>query len=267
MCFLKIFFFSLLFILTFQLAGGVKILTESINHSDGGKKASGTVFIEGNMVRVDLEGESGQSIIYNLDKMDITIINHPEKSWIKITKKQIDDSRAQIKKQMEMIMEQQKAVLEGLSPEQRAAVEAQMKEITGQTDALRVKYTKTDRKGKWNKQECTIYDGMAGNRKVEEICTVPPDKLNCSTDEIEKLKQISTDFAVNDYQDGSAAWHSIKETGIPVIQKSIDNGKTIFTNTLISFQNKKISADKFKVPAEYKEVKMPTMEKTPPVKK
>jgi hypothetical protein len=258
MHFFKFFFLTAFFVSTLSLSGGVKILTESLDHSDG-SKATGTVLIDGDMVRVDMEEDGGQAIVYDLGKKVITIINHQEKSWIKLTKKQIDDSRAQIKKQMKTIIEQQKALLDSLPPDQREMVEAQMKEITGQTKEIEIKYVKTDRTGKWNDQKCTIYDGIAGNKKVEELCTVVPKKINCSLVEIERLKQISTDFAVNDYQDGVAAWNNIKEIGIPVIQKSIENGKVVYTNTLVLFEKTKIPVDKFKIPADYKEIKMPSI--------
>ena len=248
---------------TLPAYAGVKITTESQDHADD-SKTSGVVLIDGDMVRVDMDTEVGQAIIYDLKKKEVTIINHQEKSWTKLTKKQIDESRALIKKQMENIMEQQKAVLQSLPPEQREKVEAQMKEIAGSTRVIEIKYIKSDKKGKWQKQECQIYDGMIDGVKVEELCTVVPKKLKCSLVEIEKLKQISTDFAINDYQEGGSAWNNIKDIGVPVIQKSIENGKVIYTNTLVTFENIKVPVDKFKIPDNYKEIQMPALNNIPP---
>jgi hypothetical protein len=261
----KIFFVMVLFSIT-NLYAGVKITTESFDHVNE-TKASGVVLIDGDKVRVDMDSEGGQSIIYDLEKKEVTIINHDERSWIKLTKKQIDDSKAQIKKQMEMIMEQQKAVLQSLPPEQREMVEKQMKEITGETRPAEIKYIKAEKKGKWNNQECEIYDGMADNKKVEELCTVTPKKLKCSIVELDRLKQISTDFAINEAQEGVSAWNNIAEIGVPVIQKSVDNGKILFTNKLVSFQNMKVPLEKFRVPAEYKEIQMPMLNNAAPEKK
>jgi len=266
MNFFKNGFFFLLLFTTINCYAGVKIVTESVDHSDN-LKTSGVILIDGDKVRVDIDLEGGQTIIYDLAKKEVVIVNHQEKTWIKLTKKQIDESRALIKKQMEAIMQQQEALLQSLPPEQREMVAAQMKEIAGSTKAVEVKYQKTSKLGKWNNMDCQIYDGMVDNKKVEELCTVVPKKIQCSIVEIERLKQISTDFAVNDYQDGVSAWNNIKELGVPVIQKSIENGKIAITNTLVSFEKTKVSVDKFKVPEGYKEITMPTMEKTPPVKK
>lgn len=256
-------FLTLFLLGTLPVYSGVKITTESHDHTNK-SKTSGVVLIDGDMVRVDMDTEGGQAIIYDLQKKVVTIINHQEKSWVRLTKKQIDESRALIKKQMENIMEQQEAVLQNLPPEQREKVRAQMKEIAGSAEVVKVQYKKSDKKGKWRKKECQIYDGMIDGTKVEELCTVAPEKLKCSLVEIEKLKQVSTDFAIDNQQEGVSAWNNIKEIGVPVIHKSIENGKVSYTNILITFENKKIPVEKFKIPDNYKEVKMPSLNNMPP---
>lgn len=265
---LKKLIFLMTILLSFYIYGegekGIKIITESVDHINN-QKASGVLLIAGEKIRVDTDDEGDQSIIYDLEKKEVTIINHKEKSWIKLTKKQIDDSKAQIKAHMDMIIEQQKAALQGLSEEQRKQVEAQMKEIMGETESVPVKYIKTGKKEKWNDLPCILYDGMSGKVKTEELCTVMAKDLKCSVDELDKLRQISTDFAIND-QEGISAWNNIKELGVPVVHRAIENNKTVFTNTLVSFEKVEVPKDKFSVPSKYKEIQMPSLDKEPEVK-
>ncbi|MGI6395119.1 MAG: hypothetical protein ACOX2F_10415 [bacterium] len=248
-----VFVISMIFI-TFQLFGGVKITTESKDEVSG-EKSSGTLLIDGDFVRVDTSESAEQSAIYNLAKKEVIILNHKEKTWLKMTKKQIDDSREFVKKQFKTMMEQQQAALVQLSAEQRAQLEIQMQMLLNDENKTPVKYVKKATKAKWGKGECTIYDGMRGDIKVEEICTVIPKNLKCSLVEIERLREVTLDYAIN--QNDVSAWKDVKNIGVPVIHKLFQNGKLVVTNTLISFENMKIPIESFKVPADYKETSLP----------
>lgn len=245
----------ILFSLGFSsLYGGVKIITESIDHENNEKNIA-TLYIQGDMVMMETKGDDAQSIIYDLLKKEVTIVNHKDKTWMKMTKDQIDKSREYMKKQMQAMIEQQKATLSQLSPEQRAAVEAQMQVLLGEKDNVPVKYVNTGKKGKWGTNECAVYDGMIDKIKIEEICTVAQDKIPCSMAELDKLKQISLDYGPKG--EAEAAWKDIKTTGIPVVIKYFQTGRIMNTNTFASFEKAEIPADKFKVPADYKQSPSP----------
>jgi hypothetical protein len=238
----------------FQLFAGVKIVTESVDHSSN-EKSSGTLMIDGDLIRVETSEDAEQAVIYDLAKKEVLWINHKEKNWMKMTKKQIDDSKEYVKRKMQEARELQKANLAQLAPEQRAQIEAQMQMMTGNENKKPVNYLKTGKKSKWGDSECEIYDGMRGDIKAEEICTVVPKKLKCSLVEIERLKQISLDYAMD--ENDVSAWKDVKNMGVPVIHKIISNGKVVVTNTLVSFENTKIPIENFKVPAEYKQTSSP----------
>jgi len=237
-----------------NLSAGVKITTESVEHSDN-VKSSGVLMIDGDMVKVETSEDAEQTVIYDLAKKEVTLISHKEKTWMKMTKKQIDDSKAHVKEQMKAAIAQQQAALAQLAPEQRAQLEAQMKMMLGNEEKIPVKYVKTGKKGKWGNGECEIYDGMRGAEKTEEICTVAPKKLKCSLVEVERLKQISLDYAMD--ENDVSAWKDMQNIGVPVIHKIVQNGKVIVTNTLVSFENTKIPSEAFKVPAGYKQTASP----------
>lgn len=246
---------TVLFMLSsFSLFGGVKIITESIDHASNEKNIA-TLLIQGDKVLMETTGEDAQTVIYDLVKKEVQIVNHKDKTWMKMTKKQIDDSREYMKKHMKSVIEQQKAALAQLPVEQRAAVEAQMDVMLGEKDHVPVKYANTGKKGKWGNSQCSVYDGMVDKIKVEEICTVPQDKLPCSLAELDKLKQISVDYGPKG--DVESAWKEIKVTGIPVIIRYYQTGKLVTTNTFASFEKAEIPLNKFDVPAGYKQVQSP----------
>jgi hypothetical protein len=238
----------------FQLFAGVKIVTESVEHLNN-EKSSGTLLIDGDLIRVETSESGEQSVIYDIAKKEVILINHKDKSWMKMTKKQIDDSKAHIKEQMKAAVAQQQAALAQLAPEQRAQLEAQMQMMMGNENKKPVNYVKTGKTGKWGTGDCEIYEGMRGDIKTEEICTVVPKKLKCSLVEIERLKQISLDYAMD--ENDVSAWKDVKNMGVPVIHRSFQNGKVVVTNTLVSFENTKIPAESFKVPADYKHTSSP----------
>jgi hypothetical protein len=251
---LKVLSTALTVFVFFQLTAGVKIVTESVDNSNS-EKSSGTLMIDGDLIRVETSESGEQSVIYDLAKKEVILINHKEKSWMKMTKKQIDDSKAHVKEQMKAAVAQQQAALAQLAPEQRAQLEAQRQMMTGNENKKPVNYVKTGKTGKWGTGECEIYDGMRGDIKTEEICTVVPKKLKCSLVEIERLKQITLDYAMD--ENDVSAWKDVKNMGVPVIHKSFLNGKVVVTNTLISFENTKIPIENFKVPADYKQTSSP----------
>lgn len=149
-----------------NLSAGVKITTESVEHSDN-VKSSGVLMIDGDVVKVETSEDAEQTVIYDLAKKEVTLISHKEKTWMKMTKKQIDDSKAHVKEQMKAAIAQQQAALAQLAPEQRAQLEAQMKMMLGNEEKIPVKYVKAGKKGKWNNSECEMYDGMRGAEKTE----------------------------------------------------------------------------------------------------
>lgn len=238
----------------FSLYGGVKIVTESIDHENNEKNLA-TLYIHGDLVMMETKGDDAQTIKYDLIKKEVTVANHKDKTWMKMTKDQIDQSREFMKKQMQSMIEKQKAALSQLSPEQRAAVEAQMQVMLGEKDNVPVKYVNTGKKGRWGTKECAVYDGMIDKIKVEEICTVAQDKIPCSMSELDKLKQISLDYGPKG--EAEAAWKDIKTTGVPVTIKYFQTGKIINTNTFASFEKADIPSEKFKVPSDYKQIPSP----------
>lgn len=239
---------------TFSLFGGVTIITESVETKTKEKNV-GTFLIDGDNVRVEPQEGSDQTVLYDLKKKTVTVLNHKEKSYMSMTKDQIDQMKVKMKEQMKAIMAQQKAALSQLAPEQRAAVEAQMKMMSGEENKVPVKYTKTGKTEKWNGKTCTHYVGKRNGVKVEEMCTVPAKKLKCSLIELERLVQIGNDYSMDGQ--GDPSWQEFKTRGVPVKNITYKDGKVSGTHSIISISMNKVGIEKFKIPKGYKETKVP----------
>ena len=240
---------------TLSLFGGVTIITESVETKTKEKNV-GTFLIDGDNVRIEPQENGDQTILYNLKKKTVAVLNHKEKSYMSMTKDQIDKMKIQMKTQMKAIMAQQKAALSQLAPEQRATVEAQMKMMSGE-DETPVKYTKTGKTEKWNGKTCVYYAGTKNGVKVEEMCTIPPKKLKCSMIELERLVQIGNDYSMNGQ--GDPSWQQFKTRGVPVKNITYKDGKILGTHSIVSISKTKIGIEKFKIPKGYKKTEMPKM--------
>jgi len=256
---LRVIMMATILLSAFSLLGGVKIVTESVEFSTK-EKSVGTFLIDGEKVRIDPQANGDQTILYDLKTKTVTMINHKDKTYMSMTKAEIDKMKVQMKAQMKAIMEQQKAALAQLPPEQRAAVEAQMKMMSGdKEDTVPIKYAKMGKTEKWNGKTCTYYKGTKGGVKVEEMCTVPAKKLKCSLIELERLVQIGNDYSMDGQ--GNPSWQDFKTRGVPVKNTSFVNGKAVGGHTIISIDKAKIGIDTFKIPKGYKKTEMPTMPK------
>jgi len=240
---------------TFSLFAGVTIITESVETKTKEKNV-GIFLIDGDNVRIEPQENGDQTILYNLKKKTVTVLNHKEKSYMSMTKDQINQMKVKMKAQMKAIMAQQKAALSQLAPQQRATVEAQMKMMSGE-DKTPVKYTKTGKTEKWNGKTCVYYTGTKNGVKVEEMCTVPPKKLKCSLIELERLVQIGNDYSMDGQ--GDPSWQQFKTRGVPVKNITYKDGKILGTHSIVSISKAKIGIEKFKIPKGYKKTEMPKM--------
>ena len=146
---LKVILVTLTLFSILSLSGGVKIVTESVSTA-GKDKDVGILYIDGDKIRIEPNQNSEQTVLYDLKNKTVTMLNHKDKTYISMTKTEIDKMKVQMKAQMKAIIEQQKAALAQLPPEQRATVEAQMKMMAGDDDKTPVKYKKM---GKTEKME------------------------------------------------------------------------------------------------------------------
>jgi hypothetical protein len=241
---------------TISLFGGVTIITESVETKTK-EKVIGVFLIDGDNVRIEPQENGDQTILYDLKKKTVTVLNHKEKSYMSMTKDQINQMKVKMKEQMKAIMAQQKAALAQLAPEQRAAVEAQMKMMSGEEKEVPVKYTKTGKTEKWNGKTCVSYTGTRNGVKVEEMCTVPPKNLKCSMIELERLVQIGNEYSMDGQ--GDPSWQEFKTRGVPVKNVTYKDGKILGTHSIVSIGKTKIGIEKFKIPKGYKKTEIPKM--------
>jgi hypothetical protein len=142
--------------------------------TSGGAPLTVRVQIEATRMRTEMAGPNGVTnvMIFDGARQVLYIVDPARKTYMEMTKADVDRLSAQMQKGMA----QMQAQLEKLPPAQRAQMEAMMKGVQ-QTR------TGSDTVGRWT---CDKYDLTMGGQKIGEVCSV-----NLTT-----LGFRATDFAV-----------------------------------------------------------------------
>jgi hypothetical protein len=178
-------------------ADGVLIVQQA---TVNGKTAMNQVQLEKTRMRSDIAGPMGEKMatIFDSSKQVMWIVNYDTKSYMEMTKADIDRTGAQVNAAMSQLEEQ----LKNMPPAQRAQVEAMMRgrgvgaaagRGIGRGAAARAQYRKsgTDTVGRWT---CDKYDGYQNEQKVSELCTVDPKVLNLTPADLEITRQLASFF-------------------------------------------------------------------------
>jgi hypothetical protein len=164
--------FSLLTVPTIgQLADGI-LITQQV--TSGGAPFTVRVQLEATRMRTELAGPNGvmNVMIFAGDRQVLYIVDPARKTYMEMTKADVDRLSGQVEKGMA----QMQAQLEKLPPAQRAQMEAMMK-------GVRHTRTGSDTVGRWT---CDKYDLTMDGQKIGETCSVNLTTLGFS----------ATDFAV-----------------------------------------------------------------------
>jgi len=159
----------------------------------GTNTTTSQVQLEKNRMRAEIIDPSGrQVVIFDGVKQVMDIVNPDKKTYIEMTKADVDRMAAQL----EGAMSQMQQMMASLPPEQRAQAEAMMRGRGGRAmpgAPVKKEYKKvgTDRVGKWT---CDKYDALQNGQKTGEICTVEPAVLGFSAADFEVSRQMGEFF-------------------------------------------------------------------------
>lgn len=152
--------------------------------------------IEKTRMRAEVPGAQGavQTVVFDGAAQVMRMIDTANKSYVEISKADVDQLSDQMSGAMAMMQERMKS----LPPEQRAQMEAAMRGrgmpgAAGAPAAAKTEYKKTGT-GKVGKWTCDKYDGFQGDKKVSEICTVEPSALGVSAGDFDVTKQMASFF-------------------------------------------------------------------------
>ena len=205
------------------------------------------------------------AVVFDAGTQTIRMINLDKKTYMEIDKAQMDpDEAADVagaSAQMSAAQQKMEEQMKNMPPAQRAMVEQMMKSRGGMPGAaltpaapapIQYHQTGSDKVGQWS---CTKYDGMRGEEKVVEICTVDPKDAGVTAADFEIAKQLA-DFMktlapqapTQNLTIGSAEQGF---SGIPVRHILYSNGKVTATMEIKEFRHEAIPAATFDLPAGF----------------
>jgi hypothetical protein len=236
-----------------RAADGILIVQKITTGS--GAPVTNEIQIEPRRMRAEtsMTGGGKQVVIFDGAAQVMRVVDDAKKSYMEITKADID-----------AISNQLSAAMAQLPPEQRAQFEAMMRGrggrgMPGAAAPAKVQYRKTgtDTVGKWT---CDKYEGTVNGEKTSEICTVDPKVLGFAESDFAITKDVAAMFS--QFQRGMGQMFSIGTvqdqgfSGVPVRSKSTVAGRE--TVSEISDVKRQSFADSiFQVPAGYQKQSMP----------
>src|SRR5688572_33070548 len=173
--------FSLLTVPTIgQLADGI-LITQQV--ASGGAPFTVRVQLEATRMRTEMAGPNGvmNVMIFDGDKQVLYIVDPARKTYMEMTKADVDRLSAQMQKGMA----QMQAQLEKLPPAQRAQMETMMKGV---------QHTRTgsDTVGRWT---CDKYDLTQGGQKIGEVCSVNLATLGFGATDFDVMRQMGAFYS------------------------------------------------------------------------
>jgi hypothetical protein len=241
------------------LAADGVLLVQQI--TGGSSPQTAQVQLEKTRMRADTLGPTGEkvTVIFDADRQTLWMVNYDMKSYMEMTKADVDRTAGQLNAAMSQLEEQ----LKNMPPAQRAQVEAMMRGRgigPGAARPARPQYRKTgtDMVGRWS---CDKYEGFQNNQKVSELCTVDPKVLNLTAADVEVTRQLATFFEALMPQNANSVFRLGSEeqgfSGLPVRSVSTVAGRQIVSE-LKEISRQTFTDSTFVVPAGFQKQQMPT---------
>jgi hypothetical protein len=172
-------------------ADGV-LLVQRTTTASGSK--TNQIQIAKDRMRAEVEGPMGsQVVIFDATKQVIDILNVERKTYIEMTKAELDNMATQA----QQMMSQMQTMMANMPPAQRAQMEAMMAGrgmgAAAPAAPVKVEYKKTgtDRVAKWN---CDKYDVLRDGQKTSEVCTASPAALGLTAADVDVMRQLGQFF-------------------------------------------------------------------------
>lgn len=218
-----------------------------------GKPTSNEVQVTQQRMRADIESANGrQTVIFDGVKQVLYMINTARKSYVEMTKAEVDEAGARLS----AMMGQASKMLESMPPAQRAQVEAMMKGrgLPVGAPSARPEYRKggTQKVGKWT---CDVYEMRTDGQRTGEVCTVSPQVLGFAPVDFAVTRQLadfmrglSPQSADNVFQIGRPEQQGF--SGVPVRRVSMLAGREVITE-VTDVRRQDVPDSAFTVPADF----------------
>jgi hypothetical protein len=203
--------------------------------------------IEPTRMRTEIAGPNGVTnvTIFDGGKQALYIIDPSRKTYVEMTKADVDRLSAQV----QGAMTQMQAQLEKLPPAQRAQMEAMMKGRGG----VATLPAGSDKVGRWT---CDKYDLMLGGQKIGEICSVNPTALGFGATDFNVMGQMAAFYSgmapqVVSQLPGVSGIDQFGSSGFPVRTVMMNQGQAMTTTEVIEAGRQTFPDSLFVVPAGF----------------
>ncbi len=215
--------------------------------------------VQGANLRVD-NNEGRRSSFIMAGKI-VYIVDHQDRTYHVLdeaTMRRIGGQVAAARQQME-------AQMAGLPPEQRRMMEQMMGRMGGEAAgaaaaAPRTQYRRTARTENAAGIACTVWEGLEGGRKTDEVCIAPPARLPGGSEMLAAMKQMVANMkkltdamGLNFGGAIDEAWDQVDNLGgIPIIQREYEGGRVTSSAVLKTMRAENVPAASFAPPAGYR---------------
>lgn len=157
----------------------------------GGSVRTTQIQIEPQRMRAEVADQDGktQVVIFDSAKQVMWVVDASRKSYMEMTKADVERMGSQMSAAMAAMQEQ----LKNLPPAQRAKIEAMMKGRGMAQAAVPTEYRRagTDKAGRWT---CARYEGFENGQKTSEVCTVQPKELGFTAADFAVTREMAEFF-------------------------------------------------------------------------
>ena len=206
------------------------------------------------------------AVVFDAASQTVRMINFGKKTYIEFNKAQMDQMKQQMAgaaAQMSAAQKQIEEQMKNMPPAQRAIVEQAMRGRGGVPGAgppaaaaqARPQYRAagSDKVAQWS---CTKYEGLRGQEKVADLCTVDPRDFGLTAADFDIAKQLAEFLKTLAPQSADQLFMAATPeeqgfSGFPVRQILYANGKVTATIELREFRRETFPASNFEVPAGF----------------
>jgi hypothetical protein len=239
------------------------VITQKTTTSGSSDSQEQRIFVDPTHIRVEGGGSGAtQVMVFDGNAQVMRIINTGNKTYMELTKADVDRMAAQMNQMMTQMQEQ----LKNMPPERRAQIEAMMRgrgmgALMAQASKTEYRRVGTGHVASW---DCTKYEGIEDGKKVSELCTVEPSALGFSQADFAVTQQMA-DFFKSLSLPGMNAQDlvafleggNLGFSGIPVSRTSV--GPPERTSELVGVERRNLADSLFAVPDGYSKQAMPML--------
>lgn len=247
------------------LNAGVTISTTHTTTAQPNDKSINKMYIDSDRLRMEVQNlGASQIVIFRQDKGLFWVITAKDKTYMEITKQDLQAMQAKMSEAKSMMDDKMK----NLPPAQREMMEKMMKgrmPMAPGAATIKTTYKKVAAGAKVNQWVCAQYEGYREDKKVKEVWTTDWKSLGLTAETFNLMKNLGEffeDFAnemAADYDRvGSEEWEKAQGyAGIPVKTLQYSDGQLRSTTEITEVRQESLAASLFDLPAGLTKKEMP----------